>query len=100
MIAFELNDKLPEVSDKSSYRHIDWKNASVDAPAITSLLQRMRRQGTMLDDVIIHTKMRFIPDLVKGQAALPEEKRLPGYADYVENWTYGLPDGRINSVFR
>jgi imidazolonepropionase-like amidohydrolase len=90
MIAFELQDKLPEVSDKSSYRHIDWKNVSVDAPAVTALLQRMRKQGTMLDDVIIHTSMRLIPDIVKGQAALAEEKRLPGYADYVENWTYGI----------
>jgi hypothetical protein len=45
MIAFELQDKLPEVSDKSSYRHIDWKNVSVDAPAVTALLQRMRKQG-------------------------------------------------------
>jgi imidazolonepropionase-like amidohydrolase len=32
----------------------------------------------------------MIPDIVKGQAALPEDKRLPGYADYVENWTYGI----------
>jgi imidazolonepropionase-like amidohydrolase len=90
MIAFELNDKLPEVSDKSSYRHIDWKNVSVDSPAVTALLQRMRKQGTILDDTIIHTKLRLIPDIVKGQAALPEEKRLPGYADYVESWTYGI----------
>ncbi|MDQ3712158.1 MAG: amidohydrolase family protein [Acidobacteriota bacterium] len=90
MMVFELEDKLPEVSDKSSYRTINWKVASVDSPAITGLLRQMRKRGTMLDDTIIHTNMRTIPDIVRGQAALPEEKRLPGYADYVGGWTYGV----------
>lgn len=90
MLVFELEDKLPEVSDKASYRRVDWKNASVDAPAMTALLRQMRKPGTMLDDTIIHTNMRQIPGIVKAEAALPEEKRLPGYANYVENWTYGI----------
>ncbi|MBA2606964.1 MAG: amidohydrolase family protein [Acidobacteriota bacterium] len=90
MMAFEFQDKLPEISDKSSYRNINWKSISVDSPTITALLRQMRKQGTMLDDVIIHTNMRQIPGIVKAEAALPEEKRLPGYANYVESWTYGI----------
>ena len=90
MMAFELQDKLPEISDKSSYRNINWKSISVDSPAVTALLRRMRKQGTMLDDVIIHTNMRLIPDIVKTQTALPESERIPGYAIGVENWTYDI----------
>jgi imidazolonepropionase-like amidohydrolase len=90
MMVFELENKLPEVSDKFSYRYVDWKNASVDSPAITALLRQMRKNGTMLDDTIIHTALRQVPKIVKDEAALAEEKRLPGYANYVESWTYGI----------
>lgn len=90
MMVFELENKLPEISDKSSYRTINWKSVSVDSPAVTALLRRMRKQGTMLDDTIIHTNMRLIPDVVKTQAARPESERTPGYAIGVENWTYGI----------
>jgi imidazolonepropionase-like amidohydrolase len=90
LIVFELNDKLPETSDKASYRTVDWKNVSVDSPAITALLQQMRKQGTILDDTIIHTAQRQLPGIVKSEAALPEEKRIPGYASAVENFTYGI----------
>ncbi len=90
MMVFELEDKLPEVSDKFSYRFVNWKNVSVDSPAITALLRQMRKRGTMLDDTIIHTAERQVPGIVKAEAALAEEKRLPGYAGYVENFTYGI----------
>lgn len=90
LMVFELNDKLPDVSDKASYRTVDWKNASVDAPAMTALLRQMRKRGTILDDTIIHTALRQVPGIVKSEAALAEEKRLPGYAAAVENWTYGV----------
>jgi len=90
MMVFELEDNLPEVSDKASYRRVDWKNASVDSPAITALLRQMRKNGTMLDDTIIHTNLRQIPAIIRAEAALSEEKRLPGYANYVESWTYGI----------
>jgi imidazolonepropionase-like amidohydrolase len=90
LMVFELEDKLPETSDKSSYRLVDWKNVSIDSPRITALLRQMRKKGTILDDTIIHTNMRQIPGIVKTEAALPEEKRLPGYADNVESWTYGI----------
>ncbi len=90
MIVFELEDKLPEVSDKFSYRFVNWKNVSVDSPAITALLRQMRKRGTILDDTIIHTALRQIPGIVRAEAALPEEKRLSGYAAAVENWTYAI----------
>lgn len=90
MLVFELDDKLPEVSDKSSYRFVKWKSVSVDAPAITTLLRQMRKRGTMLDDVIIHTALRLIPDIVRTQAARPESERIPGYAIAVENWAYDI----------
>jgi imidazolonepropionase-like amidohydrolase len=90
MMVFELEDKLSDVSDKASYRTVDWKTASVDSPAVTSLLRHMRKQGTMLDDTIIHTNMRQLPSIVKAEAARPESERIPGYASAVENWTYGI----------
>jgi imidazolonepropionase-like amidohydrolase len=90
MMVFELEDKLPEVSDKFSYRFVNWKKASVDSPAITALLRQMRKRGTILDDTIIHTAQRQLPGIIKAEAALPEEKRLPGYASAVESFTYGI----------
>jgi imidazolonepropionase-like amidohydrolase len=90
MMVFELEEKLPEVSDKASYLMVNWKTVSIEAPAITKLLLRMRQQGTMLDDTIIHTKMRQVPSIVRAEALLPQEQRLPRYADDVENWTYGI----------
>jgi imidazolonepropionase-like amidohydrolase len=50
----------------------------------------MRKQGTMLDDTIIHTNMRQLPSIVKAEAARQESERIPGYASVVESWTYGI----------
>lgn len=89
-LVFELDDKLPEVLKEASYRKVNWKSVSIDAAAVTALLQRMRKQGTMLDGTIIHTYLRVLPDIVKTQAARPESERTPGFAIGVETWTFGI----------
>lgn len=48
-LVFQLNDKLPETLAKASYSSVNWNSSSPDAPAITALLKRMRKQGTVLD---------------------------------------------------
>ena len=90
LMVFELEDKMPEAYDKASYRNVNWKNASIHSPKITALLREMRKRGTMLDDTVIHTVMRQIPGIVRSEARLSEIARLPGYAEAVERWTYGI----------
>lgn len=89
-LVFELEENPPQTLSKASYRKVSWSSVSIDAPRITALLQRMRKRGTMLDDTIIHTALRILPDIVKTQAEKPESERTPGFANGVENWTFGI----------
>jgi imidazolonepropionase-like amidohydrolase len=90
LLVWELVNNIPAVSDKAGNDLVGWTKVSVDAPAITALLRQMLRQKTVLDDTAVWMKLRLIPAIERGQAALPEEKRTPGYAAAIENWSFAI----------
>ncbi len=90
LLVWELVKDIPAISDKAGNGMVGWTNVSVDAPAMTALLRQMRKRGTMLDDTAIWAKLRLVPAIEKAEAAKPEEKRTPGLAAAIENWTFGI----------
>jgi imidazolonepropionase-like amidohydrolase len=44
----------------------------------------------VLDDTAIWAKLRLVPAIEKAETAKPEEKRTPGLAATIENWTFGI----------
>jgi imidazolonepropionase-like amidohydrolase len=90
LLVWELVKDMPAVSDKATNQMVGWTKVSVDAPAMTALLRQMRKQGTVLDDTAIWTKLRLIPAIEKSEAAKPEAERTPGLASAIEKWTFGI----------
>ena len=90
LLVWELLEKIPDVSYKATNGMVGWTKVTTDAPAMTELLRRMRKRGTMLDDTVIWTKLRLVPAIERSEAALPEAKRTPGYASAIENWTFNI----------
>jgi imidazolonepropionase-like amidohydrolase len=90
LLVWELVKDVPSISDRASNQMVGWTTVSVDAPAMTDLLRQMRKQGTMLDDTAIWTKLRLLPSIERSEAAKPEAERTPALAGAIENWTFGI----------
>lgn len=92
-LAFETQKRMPASTDeavKAGYRSLDWDAASVDSPAIKSLLKRMRERGTMLDDTVIHTHLRLVPALVNREASRPEAERKTAFPSLVDAFAFAV----------
>jgi imidazolonepropionase-like amidohydrolase len=57
---------------------------------MTALLRQMRKRKTMLDDTAIWMKLRLVPAIERAEAAKSEDKRTPGLAAAIENWSFGI----------
>ncbi|HYY58648.1 MAG TPA: amidohydrolase family protein [Pyrinomonadaceae bacterium] len=68
------------------YRDIDWPNNQPDVPAITDLLRRMRRQGTILDATLLPTHSR----IVERELAKPEAERAIRDPLALDKWLFGV----------
>lgn len=83
---WELVEKMPAQFKDASYRTIDWTHMRPDAPAITKLLGRMKRQGTILDATVLVTHDR----IAERQRALPEKERTIKDPDALDAWLFGV----------
>lgn len=92
-LAFETLKQPPasyQEAVKSGYRALEWESISASSPAVTALLKRMSRRGTMLDDTVIHTHLRLVPALASREAARPEAERKTRYPSLVDEWAFAV----------
>lgn len=92
-LAFETLKQMPATSQeaaRSGYRSLQWERIDADSATIKTLLRRMRRQGTMLDDTVIHTHLRLVPALSTREAARPAAERQTGYPALVDKWAFDV----------
>jgi imidazolonepropionase-like amidohydrolase len=83
---YEMVSAMPAQFKDARYSDIDWKNMSAEAPAITSLLRRMRRQRTILDATLLPTHSR----VVERELAKPEAERKLRDPLALDNWLFSV----------
>lgn len=83
---WELVDKMPAKSDEARYSSVDWASVSPEAPPITRLLRRMRRQKTILDATLLVTYSR----IVQRQEALPLPQRAIRNPKLMADFLFGV----------
>ncbi|HEV2914756.1 MAG TPA: amidohydrolase family protein [Pyrinomonadaceae bacterium] len=83
---WETVDIHSKLFKDARYSSIDWPNTGPDTPAITTLLRRMRRQGTILDATLLPTHSR----IVERELAKPEAERAIRDPLALDKWLFGV----------
>ena len=83
-LVFEGMDKVPD-KFKGAYKGLNWYDVPVESEAITALLQRMRKQGTILDATLVVSQR-----VANKQLALDKSARVIPDPQRMLDWTFAV----------